>query len=142
METQTPVTPVQQLRTNRGFWKTFFFSIITLGIYPIVMYTHIANEVNLVAKSDGKKTMHYCLMFFVIAPITLGIGSLVWTHRICSRMGNQLMARGIDYKFGAGTFWGWGFFGSLLCGIGPLIFTAKMLKAMNLININYNQNNG
>ena len=137
METYTP-NPVNPLRTNRGLLKTILFSIITLGIYPIVMYSHMSEEINEVAKADGKKTMHYCLLFFLVAPITLGIGALVWNHRFCTRLGNQLMVRGINYQFGAGTFWGWGFFGSLLFGIGPLVYTYKMLKAMNLVNLNYN----
>lgn len=29
-------SPVGQLKTDRGFWKLFFLSLITLGIYPIV----------------------------------------------------------------------------------------------------------
>ena len=133
--------PAKKLKTDRGLLKYILFSIITLGIYPIVVMTQISKEINEVATpTDGKKTMHFCLLTFLIAPITLGIGGLVWYHRICRRIDNQLHARNIDYKFGTATFWGWSFFGSLLAGIGPFVFTHKLLKAMNLINQNYNIN--
>lgn len=52
-------------------------------------------------------------------------------------MGDELYARRIDYSFGAGTFWGWGFFGTIIL-VGPFIFYHKFFKAMNLINADYN----
>jgi|GEM_PF-6546267 len=58
-------SPVGQLKTDRGFWKLFFLSLITLGIYPIVFWSGISNDINVIAsRYDGKKTMHYCLLFF------------------------------------------------------------------------------
>ena len=65
-------SPVGQLKTDRGFWKLFFLSLITLGIYPIVFWSGISNDINVIAsRYDGKKTMHYCLLFFVVNPLTL-----------------------------------------------------------------------
>ena len=82
--------------------------------------------------------MHYCLLTFVIAPITLGIGGIVWCHRISARIGNELARRGLAYNFGAGTFWGWNVLGSLLFGVGPFIYLHKLCKAMNLLCGDYN----
>ena len=50
-----------------------------------------------------------------------------------------LTRRGIDYQFGAGTFWGWGILGSLIL-VGPFIYTHKLLTAMNLLSADYNVN--
>ena len=61
------------MRTNRGFWKTLLLGIVTLGIYPLVVYTNCVNDLNTLAAHDGKKTMHFLLLTFIIAPITLGI---------------------------------------------------------------------
>ena len=127
------------LRTNRGMVKTILLSLITLGIYGIVFYTRLAKDLNTVAsRFDGKKTMHFCLMLFVFTPITLGIGSLVWCHRMSGRIGCELRRRGIAYRFGAGFFWGWNILGTLLAGVGPFIYLHKLCKAMNLLCDDYN----
>ncbi|MCI1956271.1 MAG: DUF4234 domain-containing protein [Oscillospiraceae bacterium] len=60
---QASAAPVGQLQTNRGLLKFVLLSIITLGIYSIVFYSGISNDVNVIAsRYDGKKTMHYCLI--------------------------------------------------------------------------------
>ena len=129
-----------ELKTNRGMLKAILLSIITFGIYGIVFYSRISSDINLIAgRYDGKKTMHYCLLFFIVAPITLGIGGIVWFHRISARIGNELTRRGIAYSFGAGSFWGWNVLGSLIA-IGPFIYLHKLCKAMNLLNGNFNIN--
>lgn len=131
--------PAIQLTTKRGLVKFILFSIITFCIYPLVMMTKISNEIDVVAsRYDGRKTMNFCLLTFIVAPITLGIALLVWYHRICNRMGNELLRRNLPYSISAGTFWGWMILGSLLFGIGPLVFMHKFLKAMNTINADYN----
>ena len=131
--------PAMQLPTKRGWFKTILLSLITFGIYPLVMFSKISSEINLVAsRYDGKKTMHFCLLFFIVAPITAGIAAIVWYHRISNRIGNELARRGIAYKFGAGSFWGWNVLGSLLFGIGPFIYLHKLCKSMNLLNADFN----
>ena len=127
-----------QLRTNRGLLKCILLSLITFGIYAIVVMSHISVEINQVATPhDGKKTMHFCLLLFIFSWLTLGIAPIVWEHRLCARMGNELAVRGIGYKFGAGTFWGWGVLGSFII-VGPFVFLHKFFKTMNLINADYN----
>ena len=60
--------PAVQLRTNRGLLKFILLSIITLGIYGIVVMSHISTDINVIAtRYDGKKTMHYCLVFFIFS---------------------------------------------------------------------------
>lgn len=131
--------PVRQLRTSRSMILTVILSILTLGIYSLVMLTHISDEINVTAqKYDGKKTMNYCLLFFLVGPLTLGIGYIVWFHNLSKRIGNELSRRNLGYSFGAGSFWLWNTLG-LLIVVGPFIYLHKLLKAMNLINADYNQ---
>ena len=131
-------TPMIQLRTNRGMVKTVLLSIITCGIYDIVVFSNISRDINILAsRYDGKKTMHYCLMFFLISIFTLEIGQLVWWHRLSARIDRELSRRGIAYHFSAGTYWGWNILGSLI-GIGPFIYLHKLCKAMNLLCEDYN----
>ena len=132
--------PVGQLKTNKGLLKTILLSLITFGIYPLVVMSAVSSEINIVAsRYDGKKTMHYCLLFFIVAPITFGIGGIVWSHRISNRIGNELKRRGVDYSFSAADFWLWNVLGSLI-GVGPLVYLHKLFKAVNKMNAHYNVN--
>ena len=137
--TYTPSTaPVAQLKTNRGLIKLILLSLITFGIYPLVLWSSVSNDINTIAtRYDGKKTTHYLLMAFVFSWLTFGISPIVWNHKISARIGNELKRRGINYSFGAGSFWGWCVLGSLI-GIGPLVYTHKQLKAMNKLSEHYN----
>ncbi|MBP3371248.1 MAG: DUF4234 domain-containing protein [Clostridia bacterium] len=130
--------PVAQLKTNRKLWKYILFSILTFGIYGLVVMSNVSTDLNTIAsRYDGKKTMHYCLIFFIFSWLTLGIAPIVWYHKLSARIGSELARRNIAYKFGAGTFWGWNVLGSLI-GVGPFIYLHKLLKAMNHLSGSYN----
>lgn len=132
--------PVGQLKTNKGLIKTILLTIITFGIYPLVVMSAVSNDINIVAsRYDGKRTMHYCLLTFIVAPITLGIAGIVWSHKISNRIGSELRRRNIAYSFSAADYWLWGVLGSLIL-VGPFIFLHKMFKAVNLMNAHYNVN--
>lgn len=140
MENVVSTAPVGQLKTNKGLLKTILLSLITFGIYPLVVMSAVSNDINIVAsRYDGKKTMHFCLLLFIVAPITFGIAGIVWYHRISNRIGNELSRRGIAYSFSATDFWLWNILGSLIV-IGPFVYLHKMFKATNLMNAHYNVN--
>lgn len=129
--------------TTRGLLKYILLDIITFGIYGIVVMTHISEEINVIAMPrDGKHTMHYLLVYLVFGVLTLYIAPLVWSHRLCNRIGDELVARNCGYTFGASDFWLWNVLGCLII-IGPFVWRHKILKAMNLINLDYitNRNN-
>ena len=83
MENTASNAPVGQLKTNKSLLKTILLSLVTFGIYGLVVMSSVSNDINVVAsRYDGKKTMHYCLLTFVIGPITLGIAVIVWFHKL------------------------------------------------------------
>ena len=130
--------PVGQLKTNKDLLKTILLSIITFGIYGIVVMSSVSNDINVVAsRYDGKKTMHYCLLVFLVGPLTLGIGYIVWNHKLCNRIGAELQRRGIAYSFGARDYWLWNVLGALIL-VGPFVFLHKLFNAVNLMNADYN----
>ena len=132
--------PAMQLKTNRDLLKVILLTIVTLGIYSIVFYSGVGEDLNAIAsRYDGKKTMHYCLIFFLLTPITAGIAALVWYHKLSDRVGSELMRRGINYTFNAGTYWLWAVLGSLII-VGPFVYIAKMCAAMNELCRSYNAN--
>lgn len=140
MENVVNTAPVGQLKTNKGLLKTILLSLITFGIYPLVVMSAVSNDINIVAsRYDGKKTMHFCLLLFIVAPITLGIAAIVWYHKISNRIGAEVNRRGIAYHFSAADFWLWNVLGSLII-IGPFVYLHKMFKATNLMNAHYNVN--
>ncbi len=129
---------VAQLRTNRSLAKVFFLSLITFGIYGLICYGNVTDDVNTVcSRYDGKKSMNYYLLFFIVGPITLEIATIVWMHNICNRIGSELQRRQINYSFSASDFWLWGVLGSLIV-VGPFIFTHKFFKAVNQMNDSFN----
>lgn len=135
-----PILTCIMYRINRGLIKFLLLSMLTFDIYGIFVLSHISEEINVIASDrDGKHTMHYCWVFLVFSWLTLGIVPLVWFSNLSNRMSGELHARNIPYSFNAGTFWGWCVLGSLI-GIGPLVYTHKLLKAMNFINADFNVN--
>ncbi len=133
-------TPVKKLKTNRGAIKAVLLTIVTFGIYGLVLYHKMSEEINITAsKYDGKRTMNFLLLFFIVGPITLEIGTLVWFHKFSRRIGDELKRRNIDYSFGAGSFWLWNTLGLIIL-VGPFVYLHKVIKAVNLINENYNIN--
>ena len=126
------------LRTNRGLLKYVLLSLITFGIYGLVVKTHISMEIDTVATPrDHKSTLNYLLVVLLLGPITCGIFPLIWYHNLSNRIGDELKARNLGYEFGAGDFWGWGVLGCLIL-IGPFVYLHKLLTSMNLINESYN----
>lgn len=132
--------PMYQLKTNRGLLKLILLSFVTFGIYPLVVFSSISSDINLIASPhDGRKTMHFCLLLFIVAPLTCGIGALVWYHRISDRIGRELTRRGHSTSFSSATFWLWNVLGSLIA-IGPLVYVYKLLHSMNDLCADYNYN--
>lgn len=129
-----------QLKAHFGLLKTLLLSLITFGIYGIYAFAKAGSTLDtIVGRYDGKKTMSYWLLYFLVGPITFGIAYIVWFHKISARIGNELSRRKINYKFGAGTYWLWNIIG-LLVVIGPFVYCYKLFKAMNLLVKDYNLN--
>ena len=130
--------PAKQLKTKRGLLKYILLGIVTFGIYDIWQMTEISDTINIIAsRRDGKRTMNYCLMFFLIGGLTLGIGWLVWYHKLSGRIGEEQQARGLAVTVTAGTFWLWDVLGIFII-VGPWIYMYKLLHAMNDLCADYN----
>lgn len=128
-----------QMATNRSMLKTILLNLITCGIYGIIFYYSLAENINLIAsRRDGRKTMNYLIMALLLTPITCGIAPLVWMNNLSDRIGNEARARGVQTSFGAGTFWLWNILGSLII-IGPFIYLHQLCETMNAICADYNQ---
>lgn len=131
-----PVTP---LKTDRSLAMFILLSLITFGIYGLVVMCSISTDIDTIAQRyDRKTTMHYALVVFIFSWLTLGIYPIVWYHTLSNRIGCELKRRGIPFEFSAGTFWGWGVLGALIL-VGPFIYVHRLLKSMNLLSEDYNR---
>lgn len=133
-----PMVHILPLNRKRGLLKYILLSIVTFGIYSIVFWSVVSTDINTIAtRHDGRNTMHYCFVIFLLAPITLGIFAIVWTHGLCNRIGRELQRRNLGYRFDASTFWLWGVLGAFII-VGPFIYMHKLCTAMNKLEESYN----
>ena len=59
--------PINPIKTNRSLVRIIIFTIITFGIYLLVFHHGISRDINNTAsRYDGKKTMNFVLMIFII----------------------------------------------------------------------------
>jgi len=77
-------SPNQPLPTNRSLGMVLFLSIITLGIYGIVLSFNMAGETNISCEEDGKHTPGFW-QAVLLSLITLGIYGFYWNYNWCNR---------------------------------------------------------
>lgn len=131
--------PRLRLPDGRSWVKMTLLGILTLGIYPAVIWSRMVTELNLAAsRYDGERTMPFFAMS-ILSPFTLFIYLFVWFHDFSSRVGRELQRRQLDYSMGAKDFWLWNLLGCLIL-VGPFVYVHKVTKAMNLINADFNIN--
>ena len=127
-------------RTDRNVLKLILFSLLTCGLYSIFFYTPFSFDLDDIApKRDGTKTFNYFLAL-ILSYFTWSIVMLCWLYSVTARIEEALSQYKIDYEFGTQDFWMWHVLGSLIL-VGPLVFTYKLCKAMNLLCAAYNEKN-
>jgi len=131
------VRPVHLVKLNREPMKTVLLSILTFGIYGMVMYHGAVYDINVIASRYDRKSTRGYAWLFLFGPLTLGIAVLVWFHRVSNRIGGELHRRGCDYSFGARTFWLWC---ALVPIAGQFVYMHKFCTAMNKLVYRYNVN--
>lgn len=129
------------LPVNRGFWLTFFLSIITLGFYQWYLIYAFAKETNFVCRNDGRHTTGLFL-YIMFSVITLGIYSIVWYCKWISRCNTYLAVNGRPQGLQVTTYILSIFFGWLTLGIFNLVVFCKMLYLQNAVNRTYNDLSG
>ena len=73
MEEQTEKT--NNLKTDRNIWKFILYSILTIGIYPIVVFSQISNELNN-NLNDNEKIMEYWKWILILLAFSIILMSI------------------------------------------------------------------
>ena len=123
------------LKTNRGFWKLFFLTIITLGIYSLFFIHNMAKEANIV--DENGKHVGGLLAYIFLSLITLGIYSLYWNYKVCEKFGFSVIASGGKPRITGGGWLLWYLVGSLII-VGPIVALVKQIHLWNDANAAYN----
>ena len=129
--------PGQQLPTDRSAGKAILLSLITFGIYGLVLTSKMIKELNITASRDGKNTKGLLVMI-LLSLITFGIYAIIWNIGFIVRIGDEAQRRNTGVNFGITDWLIWSFLLSWTI-VGPIIFMSKRFKAFNAINASYNQ---
>ena len=81
--------PEAPLPTNRGYLGTIAITIVTCGIYGIILPFLMAEETNITCSEDGEHTPD-SLKSVILSLITLGIYGCFWKYNWCNREANFL----------------------------------------------------
>lgn len=130
--------PRPHLECDRSWIKILLLTMVTCGIYGIITYYKLTEDINTICRPyDNKTTQNYLVATLLLGPITCGIYPIVWMHGLCNRIGDNLRARNIPSDFSASTFWLWNVLGSFIF-VGPFIFMYKLFDATNKLAADYN----
>ncbi len=124
------------MRTDRCFWRTFFLSIVTLGIYPLYIVSVISQTTNIACRKDQKRTWGV-FPFLLLSIGTLGIFPLVWHCKVISRWTDYCEANGEQCVVTKKFYLGWSTFG-LLTIVGPFIALARFMNAYAQVSAIFN----
>ena len=124
---------------ERSFLAYVLLSIITFGIYPIIYWTKISNEVNILCEGDGKKTMKYVYAWLLNIP-TLGIFGLVWEYQLAQRLKENASRYNLRFCEGGGIILVLDIL--LIHLFGRMIASFVMTKNFNKIAVEFNNYNG
>ncbi|MBQ9097913.1 MAG: AI-2E family transporter [Clostridia bacterium] len=124
------------MRSNRHFWRTFLYSIITLGIYPFYVVEVIAQSTNIACNKDGNRTWGF-FPYLILAICTLGIFPIVWHCRVITRFQHYAQENGKTCCVTKKFYLLWTVPGFLTV-VGPLIALARFLRAFSDLCETYN----
>lgn len=125
-----------------GFIITIILDVplsLIFTIYSCVFYTELTEDVNTITQNKyGENITSYCMMVFLLSPLTAGIYAYIWHHRLYKRVGDEARSRGIQTNLGPGTYWIFYFLlgFTMIC---PFIALHKLFKTLNQLCNDYNR---
>lgn len=127
------------VKQDRSFGTWFILTLITCGIYNLFFLHSLIKDVNTICEGDGKKTSGL-LALILLGIVTCGIYTFWWYYSLGNRLSENADKFGLKFSENGTTILMWYLFGSLLCGIGPLIGFNIIIKNTNALAGGYNAN--
>lgn len=104
---------------KRSFILFLLLNFITFGIYGIVVFCQIGEDINKICSGDNKEQCSY-IIAWLLGLITCGIYPLFWIYTAIGRLGNNAYRYGLNLKHNQSDFLLWYILGSFII-VGPLI---------------------
>ena len=116
---------------KRSIALMIFLSIITFGIYPLVMMCIMGDEVNRICDGDGKHNSFY-LLAGLLGLVTFGIVPVVWCAKAMNRLQDNAYRYGpaVNPRHSGNSYILWLYVGSFI-GIGPFVAWAYFVSDIN-----------
>lgn len=114
---------------NRNIFLFILLGLVTGGIYWIVAFCIMGNEVNKICEGDGKKTMFY-LWAWLLGIVTLGIFPLIWFYKAMERLKDNGYRYQIEVKHSGSEFLLWTLLGSFIA-VGPIVAFCHFASNIN-----------
>jgi len=127
-----------KVKTNRSLLMYIVLTVVTCGIYDLFFINGIAKDVNAMCKDDGRKTKGI-IGFIILTCVTCGIYGLVWWYGVANRVSENSGKYGLNISENGTTWLLWSLFGSMLCGLGPLIALNTLCNNLNRLGEAYNK---
>ena len=125
------------MNTKRSFWRSLFFSIITIGIYPLYLVEVIAQSLNSACRKDGKRTWGF-IPFVLLTTVTLGAYAVIWHCQAIQRMRAYCKRHHEEPIITTKFYLCWTLIGMPIL-VGPLIALARFIRAFNQVCMIYNR---
>lgn len=125
------------VNTNYSLLKYILLTILTLGIYGLVVIHNLAKDTNQMCAEDGDKVGGLCAYFF-LSILTLGIYGIIWNYKVQNRIHNAAPRYGAVVPEDGGTVLLWTLLGMFL--FAPLSWYALhiVFKSANTLGTAYN----
>lgn len=124
--------------TNRNIIKIILLSLITFGIYGLYFRYKYIEDVNTICAFDGKKT-NGLLVTILLSMVTCGIYNYVHMFGMAERLQGAGRYYNANVESSGAVIVLWAVFGSLLCGLGPIIALYLEIKNLNTASFAFNQ---
>ena len=84
------------MRKRYEFVTTLILSLVTCGIYALIMWADMANNLNELDTSGEKDLANAWLAMLILTPITCGIYGIIWQIRFFTKLINVQKAKGVN----------------------------------------------
>ncbi|MGN1194014.1 MAG: DUF4234 domain-containing protein, partial [Acutalibacteraceae bacterium] len=122
---------------RRSFGMYILLNLVTFGIYGIVVFCQMGDDVNKICKGDGQDQMSYILAW-LLGGITLGIVPLVWVNKAMNRLKDNAYRYNVHVEYGGSDYILWTLLGMFIF-VGPFIAVYHYMEDLNQFCIAFDQ---
>lgn len=134
-----PSDPEGKLKLEKfNFTKYLLLSLVTFGIYSIVVLWRFTKTVNILCDGDEKESSNYIIVF-LLSLVTMGVYGFYWIYRQAERLQDIAPKYNCTITTSPVSILLWDSFGSLII-VGQFIAWHHMFRNINKLIDSYSEN--